>query len=210
MVVVRGEDSSTVPVSIEGGSVSIGASVEVSNDTGNPLPVSDAGGTLTVDGRCYRGAYTITRPANQTPYNAGDVIGDTGGSAITTLTSIGPSSGFIQIQSLRLLIYSGTPPAGMTTLRLHLYQTSPTAIADNAAWDLVAGDRTAYLDFIDLPTPIDMGGTLFTKVDYPGSLLKLANGSTSLFAELQTLTAATFAENSTVLDMRINAIEMSL
>ena len=165
---------------------------------------------LPVSGKCYRGAYAITRPTNTTPYTAGDAIGDTGGSAIFTLSNIGPSGGFIQIQSLRLLIHSGTLPTSMTTLRLHLYSAAPTAIADNAAWDLLAGDRTAYLDYIDLPTPTDMGSTLFSKVDYPGSLLKLASESTSLFGVLQTLTAATFAENSTVLDMRINAIEMGL
>jgi hypothetical protein len=172
------------------------------------IPISDDNNSLTVDGTCYRGAYTITRPANTTPYTAGDAIGGTGGSAIFTLNNIGPSGGFIQIQSIRLMIYSGTPPTSMTTLRLHLYSAAPTSIADNAAWDLLAGDRSSYLDYIDLPTPTDMGSTLFTKVDYPGSLLKLASASTSLFGVLQTITAATFAENSTVLDLRISAIEM--
>lgn len=173
------------------------------------MPVGDNGSSLTVDGRCYRFAGTITRPANTTAYATGDAIGDTGGSAIITLSNIGPSGGFIQIQSIRLLIYSGTLPTPMTGLRLHLYQTSPTAIADNAAWDLVSGDRSTYLDFIDLPMPTDMGSTLFTKADYPGSLLKLADGYTSLFGILQTVSGATFAENSTVVDLRISAIEMS-
>ena len=163
-----------------------------------------------VTGRCFRSAVTITRPANQTPYGAGDVIGDTNGSAIITLPNIGPSDGFIQIQSIRLLIHTGTLPTSMTSLRLHLYTASPTAIADNAVWDLVSGDRAAYLDAIDFPTPTDYGSTLFTKTDYPGSLLKLATGSTSLFGLLQTTTAATFAENSTVLDLRVNSIEMGL
>jgi len=163
---------------------------------------------LPVDGRCYRSTATVTRPANMTPYGVGDVIGDTNGSAIITLATIGPSGGFIQLQSLRLFIYSGTLPTSMTGLRLHLYSASPTAIADNAAWDLVAGDRANYLDYVDFPTPTDMGATLFTKVDFAGNLLKLTG--TSLFGLLQTTTAATFAENSTVLDLRVNAIEMSL
>jgi hypothetical protein len=176
----------------------------------NPLPIGDGSSSLTVDGKCYRSTATITRPANTTPYGVGDVIGDTGGSAIITLASVGPSGGFIQLQSVRLLIYSGTLPTSMTSLRLHFYSASPTAIADNAAWDLVSGDRASYLDYIDLPTPSDFGSTLVSKVDYPGSLLKLASASTSLFALLQTTTAATFAENSTVLDLRVNAIEMGL
>lgn len=156
-------------------------------------------------GQCFRSAVQITRPANVTAYTAGDVIGDTSGSAIITMANMGPSGGFVQIQSLRLLIHSGTLPTSMTGLRLHIYSTAPTAIVDNAAWDLVSGDRAGYLDFIDLPTPTDMGSTLFTKADFPGSLLKLATGSTSLFGLLQTTTAATFAENSTVLDLRVNA-----
>ena len=174
------------------------------------VPVGDNNSSLTVDGRCYRSTATITRPANQTPYGAGDVIGDTNGSAIITLANVGPSGGFIQIQSIRLLIHSGTLPTGMTGLRLHLYSASPTAIADNAVWDLVSGDRAAYMDAIDFPTPVDYGSTLFTKVDFPGSLLRLASGSTSLFGLLQTTTAATFVENSTVLDLRVNSIEMGL
>jgi hypothetical protein len=174
----------------------------------NVEQIAIAEDVLAASGRCYRSTATITRPANTTPYTAGDVIGDTGGSAIITLADIGSSGGFVQIQSVRLQIHSGTLPTGMTGLRLHLYSTAPTAIADNAAWDLPAGDRASYMDYIDLPTPTDFGSTLFTKVDFAGNLLKLAAGSTSLFGLLQTTTAATFIENSTVLDLRISAIEM--
>ena len=43
-----------LPVTIEGADVTInaeiGSTVEISNDAGNPIPVSDAGGSLTVDG----------------------------------------------------------------------------------------------------------------------------------------------------------------
>jgi len=184
--------------------------VKIANDASEAIPVSDNGGSLTVDGRAYRSTATITRPANVTPYGVGDVIGDTSGSAIITLAGIGPSGGFIEIQSVRLQIYSGTLPTSMTSLRLHLYSASPTAIADNAAWDLVAGDRASYMDYIDLPTPTDLGSTLFTRSSSPSSLLKLASASTSVFALLQTTTAATFAENSTVLDLRVTAIERGL
>jgi len=54
-VLIRGGlDGGPVPVSFASGvtisGVTIGAEVEVTNDSGNPLPVSDAGGSLTVDG----------------------------------------------------------------------------------------------------------------------------------------------------------------
>jgi hypothetical protein len=102
-------------------------------------------------------------------------------------------------------VYTGTAIA--SSFRLHFYNASPTAIADNAAWDLVSGDRSSYLDFIELPTPTDMGSTLFTKVDWPGSLFKLAASSTSLFCVLQCVSAFTSSENSTVFDLRVNAVE---
>jgi len=163
-------------------------------------------GAIPVSGVAYRFATPFTRPA-VTAYQAGDVIGDVDGSAIITLPNMGPPGGFVQIQSIRLLIHSATPVTTMSTLRVHFYSAAPTAIADNAAWDLPSADRSIYLDYIDMPTPTDMGSTQFSKVDWPGSVLKFAAGSTSLFSIIQTITAATFAENSTVMDLRINAGE---
>ena len=43
----------------------------------------------------FRSTVTITRPSNTTAYTAGDVVGDTGGSAILTLSSMGPNGGYI-------------------------------------------------------------------------------------------------------------------
>jgi hypothetical protein len=50
------------------------------------------GQSLTVDGNAYRTTATITRPSNTTAYTAGDVVGDTGGSAIISLTAAGPTN----------------------------------------------------------------------------------------------------------------------
>ena len=55
--------------------------IKVSTIDGESLSVSDNGGSLTVDGQAYRSVATITRPSNTTAYTAGDVVGDTGGSA---------------------------------------------------------------------------------------------------------------------------------
>jgi hypothetical protein len=132
------------------------------------------GRSITVDGNAYRSIATITRPSNTTAYTAGDVVGDTGGSAIISLTSAGPSGGFVLVQSVSLVFSNSTVPAGMGAFRVHLYSVSPTAIADNAAFDLVSGDRDTYMGFIDLPTPADFGSSLYTQTDYPGRLIKLA------------------------------------
>jgi len=208
--------------------------VEITNETGNPIPISDAGGSitvddgsgsltvddgtssLTVDGKAYRSAVTLTRPSNTTAYAAGDVIGvaDSGtpanaGSAIITLSNIGPSGGFVLLQSVRLMIGKSSVPAGMGAFRLHLYMESPTAILDNAAFDLVAGDVGKYAGFVDLSAPQDFGSILVTQSDYPGTLIKLATGSTSLFAQLETRGAFTPA-SGTLYDLRVLTLEAGL
>lgn len=201
---------SPLPVNIGSATLSVTADgVEIKNDTGNPVPVSDGTSSLTVDGKAYRSTVTITRPSNTTAYTAGDVVGDTGGSAILTLSSVGPSGGFVLIQSISLVFSDSTVPSGMGSFRIHLYSATPTAIADNAAFDLVSGERANYMGYIDLPTPQDFGSTLYTQADYPGRLVKLAAASTSLFAEIETRGAYTPVSASTV-TLRVNTLEAGL
>jgi hypothetical protein len=183
--------------------------VKIANTSSSPVPVADSGSSLTVDGKAYRAAVTITRPSNTTAYTAGDVVGDTGGSAIITLPSIGPSGGFVLIQSLSLIFSDSTVPSGMGAFRVHLYSASPTAIADNAPFDLASGERASYLGFVDLAAPQDLGSTIYTQVDYPGRLVKLAAASTSLFAEIETRGAYTPVSASTV-ELRVNTLEAGL
>lgn len=173
------------------------------------VPVGDNSGSLTVDGKAYRSVATITRPANTTAYTVGDVVGDTGGSAIISLTSAGPSGGFVILQSVSLVFSDSVVPASMGAFRVHLYSVSPTAIADNAAFDLVSGDRDTYMGYIDMPTPLDLGSTLYTQTDYPGRLIKLAAASTTLFVELETRGAYTPVSASTVA-IRVNLLEAGL
>lgn len=176
------------------------------------VPVGDNNGSLTVDGRAYRVQVDVTRPANQTPYTAGDVIGTgSGDDAIITLAGIGPSGGFVQVQSIELVLGISAVPSGMSSFRLHFYSTKPvTAASDNSVFDVASADRSTYIGFIDLPAPVDLGSTCFTQVDYPGKLLKLAAASTSLFCELQTISGFTPAANSEVYSLRIKALEAGL
>lgn len=164
---------------------------------------------LPVGGKAYRTTATITRPSNTTAYTAGDVVGDTGGSAIISLAAAGPTAGFVMIQSVSLVFSDSAVPSGMGAFRLHLYSANPTAIADNAAFDLVSGERATYAGFIDLPTPVDFGSSLYTQTDYPGRLIKLAADSTTLFAELETRGAYTPVSASTVA-IRMNLLEAGL
>lgn len=216
----RGPNDAVIPVEVNsdgflkvdiaGATLSVTADgVEIKNDTGNPVPVSDNSSSLTVDGKAYRSVVTITRPSNTTPYTAGDVVGDTAGSAIISLTSAGPSGGFVILQSVSLVFSDTSVPSGMGAFRLHLYSASPTAIADNAAFDLLSADRANYMGYVDIPTPQDFGSSLYAQVDYPGRLIKLATASTTLFAELETRGAYTPASASTV-QVRVNLLEAGL
>lgn len=197
---------SGVPLSV---STISGTSVTVTTASGTSLSVNDNTGSLTVDGKAYRSTVTITRPSNTTAYTAGDVVGDTGGSAILTLSTIGPAGGYILIQSAALIFSDSSVPSGMGAFRIHLYNVSPTAIADNAPFDLVSGDRASYMGYIEFSAPQDLGSTIYTQLDYPGRLIKLAAASTTLYAEIETRGAYTPVSASTV-ELRISTLEAGL
>lgn len=167
---------------------------------GSPLPIGS---------KAYRVTATITRPSNTTAYTAGDVVGDTGGSAILSFTPAAPAGGFVILQSLSLVFSDSTVPSGMGSFRLHLYSASPTAIADNAPFDLVSGERTTYMGYVDIPSPQDFGNSLYTQLDYSGRLIKLAAASTTLYAELETRGAYTPVSASTI-QVRMNLLEAGL
>lgn len=182
--------------------------IKVGTISGQTVSVSDGSGSLTVDGKAYRHTEVITRPSNTTAYTAGDVIGNAS-TAIFTLANIGPSGGHVLIQSAGICFSDSSVPAGMGAFRMHFYSSSPAASTDNSAFDLISADHGKYLGYIELPAPQDFGSTLYTQVDYPGRLVKLASGSTSLFLELETRGAYTPASAST-LDIRVNTLEAGL
>ena len=168
-----------------------------------------AGGSITIDGNAYRSTTTITRPSNTTAYTAGDVVGNTSGSAIITLTDAGPAGGYVILQSVSLVFSDSAMPSGMGAFRLHLYSVSPSAIADNAVFDLASAERANYMGYVDIPAPQDFGSSLYTQVDYSGRLVKLAAASSTLYAELETRGAYTPVSASTIA-VRMNLLEAGL
>lgn len=144
----------------------------------------------------YKSSVAVTRPSDTTAYTALDVLGDTGGSAILTFSTAGPSSSYLRIDSGRFMYNASAVPSGMTGFRLHLYNASPTAIADNAAFDLVSGDRSKYIGYIDVGTPQDFGSTLFTEANQQNKPILLVGGTT-VYGILQTITGWTPASADT-------------
>lgn len=151
---------------------------------------------------------TLTRPNDTAQYTAGDVIGAAAGStAALTFASIGTAAKVIRITGVRLEIDVNAVPSGMTSFRLHLYNvTPPSALGDNAVWDLPAGDRASYLGYVDLGTPADVGSTLYvqsTGLDYDF----LMGATTGLFGYL--VTNGTFTPSaSTVKAITLYAMGM--
>lgn len=200
-----------VSVSLEASDIEIGA-VEVKNaTTDDRLSVSTAGQALVYSGG-YSSSVAITRPDNTTAYTAGDVIGqaDSGtpanaGDAILEFASIGPAGAHILITDWSLRVDLSAVPSGMTNFRLHLYNASPDAILDNAAWDLSSsGDRGKYLGYLEMGTPVDLGSTLFVQTQQQPKQIKLASGVSSVYGVLRTIGGYTPA-SQTVYTVALNA-----
>lgn len=136
-------------------------------------------------------AVSLTRPNDTNNYVANDVLGfSTGSSAALEFANIGLSAGQIMLTTVELEIDVSSIPSGMTSFRLYLYSvTPPSALGDNAAWDLPSGDRASFLGYVDLGSPVDLGSTLYVQTTQVNKHLKLAG--TSLFGYLVTIGAYT-------------------
>lgn len=134
----------------------------------------------------YSAAVSLTRTADTNAYAANDVIGSaTGSTAALTFSSMGPGAGEILLTSVALEIDASAVISGETTYRLYLYNvTPPSALGDNAAWDLGSGDRASFLGYIDLGAPVDLGSTLYVENNIVNKQIKLA--SSSLYGYLVT------------------------
>lgn len=134
----------------------------------------------------------VTRPNDTTAYGAYDVVGPTGGgTAALAFNGAGPSDGGpVLIRGVSLRIDANALIASEAGYRLHFYDvTPPSALADNAAWDLPSGDRAAYLGFLDTGTIVDLGSTLWVESNGLAKPVKLLSGT--LYAYLTTVAAHT-------------------
>ena len=135
----------------------------------------------------YKSSSTLTRPANTTAYTAGDVIG-ADPAANFTLTTLGRAGTAQAIIKMLIVMATNAVPAGLTNLRVHFFDAAPTAIADNAAMNLIAGDRTKYLGYLDTLAAVDEGDTVVALA--PSVRLHIAPQGT-VYAVVETLGAFT-------------------
>jgi hypothetical protein len=123
----------------------------------------------------------VTRPNNSTAYAALDALG-TDPASVIEFSNIAPTGGgtiVLLYASLMINVSSG----GLSQTRLHLYNSAPTAIADNAAFNLPSGDRAKYLGFITLGAPIDLGDTMFAEDDLLRKTVTATSSSVFAIAE---------------------------
>lgn len=132
-------------------------------------------------GAGYTSTATFT-PAISPAYTAGDIM-----QGAVELTNIGPAiGGEVVIVNTRLRIDHNNLHAGETSYTLHLYSvTPPSALADNAVWDLPSGDRASYMGSIALGTPVDLGSTLYVEQTGLSKQVAVPSGG-SLFGYLVT------------------------
>jgi hypothetical protein len=140
------------------------------------------------------GGYTsasVTRPDDTTAYSALDVIGTAVTSVLTFADALLIAGGHFILMGASLRIDVNAVPSGMGGFILHLFTAIPTAIADNAAFNLAAADRANYLGYIEFDAPSDLGDTIFSQKDNINMKRKLAVDSMTLYGVLQTVNAFT-------------------
>lgn len=132
---------------------------------------------------------TSTRPNDTTAYTALDVVGTSPATNIEFANVTSVAGNFVVITGVSLRVDVASIPSGMSSLRLHLYNSAPTAIADNTAFNLPSADRSKYLGYVDIDTPLDLGDTLYIENLNINKQVKTV--TTSIFGILQTIGAYT-------------------
>lgn len=153
-------------------------------------------------GAAAAGGYTSTgvfTPA-AAAYSAGDIM-----QGAVAFANVGPAlGGDVLITNVRLRVDASALQASEAAYTLHLYSvTPPSALADNAAWDLPSGDRASYLGSISLGTPVDLGSTLWIETTGINKQITVPSGG-SVFGYL--VTAAGFTATAAARNVTLKAL----
>ncbi len=136
---------------------------------------------------------TITRPATTPTYGVGAAIGDVSGTAIIAFPNIVRSAGEVMLTSITLELDVASSAIGAMTL--HLFNSSPTSIADTDVWSFPSSDRGKWVADVQLVAPTDKGSTLVSSNDQINKQITMTE--TTLYGILTTDTSFT-ATASTV------------
>jgi hypothetical protein len=162
----------------------------------NPANISSGG---------VKSSASFTRPATTPTYSVGDVVGTNPATNLTFDNVSNVVGGCVFITTASLEIDAAAVISGMSNFRLHLFNAAPTAIADDAAFNLIAADRYKYLGYIELPTPSDIGDTLWGETSGINKQIQLATASTTIYGVLTT-NGSYAAVASTISKITLNTI----
>ena len=147
------------------------------------------------------------RPDNADAYTALDVVSTAAGDALEFAPVSFFEGGYAVIMGARLRMDTAAVPAGMGAFRLHLYSDDPTAIADNAAYNLPAADRGIHIGWVDIPVPEDLGDTIKAQDDNQNVTCSLLPGSRTIYGILQTMDACTIPAETNI-QVTLNVAEV--
>lgn len=134
----------------------------------------------------------ITRPANQTPYSAGDVIADTT-AAFKPFTNVAKAIG-TGVKIIRVRIQTEDTSVAGLKFNVHLYKEAPTFIADNAAFAISYANASKRIGAI----PVVMGtGNLGTVGMNDYNQMITNPTARDIYFIIETVSAFTASANST-------------
>lgn len=133
-------------------------------------------------------------------YGANDVL-----SGVLTFASIANGASDIVIEGISLMINRSTVIASESSYRLYLYSSSPpSALADNAVWDLPSGDRTVFQGYVDITIPVDLGSTVYVEINNLNK--RLRTSSSNIFGYLITVPAFTDTSDLHTITLRVRSV----
>lgn len=147
---------------------------------------------------------TITLAAGVGAHSALDVISTEAGEVLE-FASLGVANDLICILGARMKYNGNAVPTSSTGYRLHLYNASPTAIADNAAFNVPADDLAKYIGYIPLSVLSDLGDNCASVDNNINFTAKLVG--TGLFGILQCVAGETPAA-SCVFTITLNSVAL--
>lgn len=153
-------------------------------------------GNIKVKSNAGKSVANITRPNNTTAYLAGQVCGQNPASVLTFENILPTPGAYFILVSLSLRIEVSSIPSGMTGFKLHLFDSMPTPLVDGAAFNVIAADKDKYLGYVLTDNVEDIGDELYIRMNNIGFIDKLAEGSTTLYGQLSTISGYTPSANA--------------
>lgn len=155
--------------------------------SGNLYPVSTAANMLSNPGK-----QTFTRPADTTPYAAGDLIANsTTAGSVAPLSFTGATMGGLGGNGVIDGAVLGKSTSAAATIRTHWFKTSPAVTnGDNGAILATSLDLDNYIGFIDVSCVDGVAGGALG-VTFNAGLQYTLSGADTLYCLLEALTVFT-------------------